>query len=115
MKAKEIEEFKTRLAEMKAELESSIARLKEENDAVTTSDDGVDLEDEASLETESRTETALLIQQQHELDEVNHALVKIENGTYGVCEASGDIISLERLRAMPHTRYCIDDQKKAEA
>lgn len=111
----ETKTFERQLLSMKAELESSIARLLEENDAVATSDDGVDLNDEASLEIESRNEAALLRQQQHELDEVNHALTKIAEGTYGICEASGDVIPEARLRAMPHTRYCIEDQRKAEA
>ena len=114
MKKRDIHVFEKMLAAMKAELESSIARLMEENDAVTMTEDGVDMEDEVALENESRNETALLKQQQHELNEVNHALAKIKNGTYGICEASGDKIPLERLQAMPHTRYCIEDQRKAE-
>lgn len=114
MKKRELEEFEVLLQSMKTELESNIARLRDENDAVTTSDDGVDMEDGISLETENRNERALLRQQQRELDEVNHALAKIGNGTYGICEASGDIIPSERLLAVPHTRYCIEDQKEAE-
>ncbi|UFS63587.1 TraR/DksA C4-type zinc finger protein [Sulfurimonas sp. HSL-3221] len=114
MKKKHLETFETTLLAMKSELESSIARLLMENDAVTTTDDGVDMQDEVSLENESRNETALIQQQRHELDEVNHALSKIKNGTYGVCEASGDKIPLERLQAVPHARYCIEEQREAE-
>jgi len=110
----DVKEFETMLLSMKAELESNIERLKEEREAVSTSEDAVDIEDEIALENESRNEAALLKQQQHELDEVNHALSKIPNGTYGICEASGDPIPLERLRVIPHTRYCIEDQKKIE-
>ncbi|MHC3994289.1 TraR/DksA family transcriptional regulator [Thiomicrolovo sp. ZZH C-3] len=114
MKKKQMEAFETKLLEMKAELESSIVRLLEENDAVTTTDDGVDMQDEVALENESRHETALIGQQRHELEEVEHALAKIKNGTYGICEASGDKIPVERLEAIPHARYCIKEQREAE-
>jgi len=114
MKKKELKEFETALLEMKSNLEANIARLKEEREDISTADDIVDLEDEMALETESRNEAALLKQQQHELDEVNRALAKISAGTYGICEASGTPIPLERLRAVPHTRYGIGDEREAE-
>ncbi|MDD5605913.1 MAG: TraR/DksA C4-type zinc finger protein [Patescibacteria group bacterium] len=43
------------------------------------------------------------------LDEVNDALAKIENGTYGKCEKSGEWISEERLVAYPAARTCSAD------
>ena len=115
MKKIDTKEFEEQLLSMKASLESIIDRLKEEREHISTADDIVDLEDEMALETESRNEAALLKQQQHELDEVNHALAKIKNGTYGICEASGGLIPIERLRAVPHTRYGIDDEREAES
>ena len=108
----DLNEFKTLLETMKESLEGNIARLREELEQVAT-DEGInDMEDLASLESESMHHNALLTQQQHELAEVNHALSKIENGTYGICEESGDAIPVERLRAEPHTRYCIQDAMK---
>ena len=114
MKKSEMKEFETMLLAMKEKIESNIERLKSEREDISTADDIVDLEDEISIETESRNEAALLKQQQNELDEVNHALAKIEKGTYGICEASGTPIPLERLRAIPHTRYGIGDEREAE-
>ncbi len=112
MKKTHLDEFRTTLTEMKKMLESNIARLKEELEAVVT-DEGInDMEDLASLESESMHHNALLTQQQHQLSEVLHALSKLENGTYGICEESGDIIPIERLRAEPHTRYCVQDAEK---
>ena len=67
----------------------------------------------ASLESDSINHKPLLKQQQHELDEVNHALEKIKNGTYGICEKNGDTIPVARLLAEPSTRYCLEDAKKA--
>lgn len=43
------------------------------------------------------------------------ALVRIENKTYGICRDTGELIPKERLRAVPHATLCIDsknDQKK---
>ncbi len=42
------------------------------------------------------------------LDEVEHALVKLDQGTYGVCERCGKPINPARLEAMPAARLCID-------
>lgn len=42
-----------------------------------------------------------------ELDEVERALAKLDEGTYGTCEECGDPISDPRLEAMPATRFCI--------
>jgi DnaK suppressor protein len=101
-------EFETSLLKMKAEIESNIARLREELEYIATDDSVNDMEDLASLESESLHHTSLLEQQQHELDEVNHALSKIKDGTYGICEKEGKEIPIERLRAEPHTRFCIE-------
>jgi RNA polymerase-binding transcription factor DksA len=42
------------------------------------------------------------------LADVEHALAKIEAGTYGVCEGCNREIAPARLEAMPATRYCIE-------
>ena len=106
------QEFELKLEKMKEELEANISRLTEEMEAIVTDDSDTDMEDLASLESDSMHHNALLEQQQKELAEVNHALGKIKDGSYGICEESGDLISVERLRAEPHTRYCVDDAKK---
>ena len=49
---------------------------------------------------------------QQTLDEVQAALLRIEDGSYGVCEICGEPIGAQRLSAIPWTRYCIDDQRK---
>ncbi|MEN8146644.1 MAG: TraR/DksA C4-type zinc finger protein [Campylobacterota bacterium] len=106
------QEFQLRLQEMKEELESNIARLSRELEAIVIDDDIDDTQDMAVQQSDSMHHTALLKQQRHELEEVNHAMSKLYNRTYGICEESGDTIPVERLRAEPHTRYCIADAKK---
>lgn len=40
------------------------------------------------------------------LDDVNRALTRLEQGTYGACEACGEAIADERLEALPAERFC---------
>lgn len=49
-----------------------------------------------------------------ELADVEHALQRLDDGTYGTCEACGKPIDDARLEAMPATRFCVDDQARAE-
>ena len=51
---------------------------------------------------------------QEMLDEVNQALSRIENGTYGICELTGKPISDERLEAIPWTRFSIEAEQQLE-
>jgi len=48
------------------------------------------------------------------LREINHALAKIQNGTYGICEATGKPIGKPRLEAKPWARYSIEHARKLE-
>jgi RNA polymerase-binding transcription factor DksA len=47
------------------------------------------------------------------LFEIDAALQRIEDGTYGTCDGCGKPIGAERLAAIPWTRLCIDDQRRA--
>ena len=49
-----------------------------------------------------------------ELADVEHALQRLDDGTYGTCEACGKPIDDARLEAMPAARFCVDDQVQAE-
>ncbi|MGC9031700.1 MAG: TraR/DksA family transcriptional regulator [Minisyncoccia bacterium] len=48
------------------------------------------------------------------LEEINTAIKKIQNGTYGKCDKCGQPISKERLKAIPYARYCIKCQTERE-
>ena len=52
---------------------------------------------------------------QEMLDEVNGALRRIETGTYGVCELTGKPIGVDRLEAIPWTRFSVEAEKAMEA
>ncbi len=49
-----------------------------------------------------------------ELADVEHALRRLDEGTYGRCEACGRPIDEARLDAIPAARLCLDDQATAE-
>ena len=51
---------------------------------------------------------------QHTLEQVERALARIDDGTYGTCERCGKPIGEDRLRARPSATLCIDDQRLAD-
>jgi RNA polymerase-binding transcription factor DksA len=70
---------------------------------------------QADLGTETferEKDFSLLEQLEAELEELDRALRKVDEGTYGRCEACGKEIPAERLEAMPGTRFCVEDQAR---
>lgn len=57
---------------------------------------------------------SILEQVQAELADVEHALQRLDDGTYGTCEACGKPIDDGRLEALPAARFCLEDQATAE-
>jgi len=49
-----------------------------------------------------------------ELEDIDDALRKLDEGTYGICEECGKPIDEARLEAVPWARYCVVDQAKLE-
>jgi DnaK suppressor protein len=56
----------------------------------------------------------LLSQEQDALYEIEEALKRVENGTYGVCEMSGERIPAARLEALPFARFTVSCQEQLE-
>ena len=50
----------------------------------------------------------LAARQQKFISNLNNALIRIKNGTYGICKVTGKLIPKERLRAVPHTMMSIE-------
>ena len=63
---------------------------------------------------EREKDLSILEQVEAELADVAHALERLEEGTYGTCEACGKPIGEERLEALPAARFCLKDQALAE-
>jgi DnaK suppressor protein len=51
---------------------------------------------------------------QQTLAQIDRALARLNEGTYGICERCGKPIGEERLRARPWATLCIDDQRLAD-
>lgn len=108
------EHFKKLLLKEKARLEndlSSLGRINPDNPQdweATPSEDGdeksPDLNKVADAVEDFEARTATLKELESYLQEVNHALAKIEAGTYGICEVSGKPIEEDRLEAYPAAR-----------
>lgn len=103
----DFDKFEKILKERVVQLEDNITQLKGELEDVG-SDDGInDVEDLVSLKNISQKDNTLLDQQENELKETYHALTKIKNGTYGICEKSAKPIPFERLEANPIARHIV--------
>jgi DnaK suppressor protein len=70
------------------------------------------LEDGADT-SEKESMSQLAARQQKFASQLEAALIRIKNGTYGICKDSGVLIPKERLRAVPHTQQTIDAKLKA--
>lgn len=99
-------------ADARRELEAIRADLLARNQELSvTSDDPLayddNFADSGQVAAELGENQALLAANQEQLDDIQHALEKIEGGTYGTCDTCGAQIGDARLEAMPATRYCI--------
>lgn len=52
--------------------------------------------------------------EQNVVYEIDEALRRIDQGTYGICELTGAPIPRARLRAIPHARFCVEAQSQQE-
>lgn len=64
--------------------------------------------DSGQVAAEQGEVQALANSLREQLDAVEAALAKLDDGTYGVCEVCGNAISDARLEAVPSSRFCID-------
>lgn len=92
-------------------LENNLSNLQDVDDADYSSaahhmgDVGSDVEEE-------ELNYQLLERTKKYIGQIDDALGRIENGTYGICQATGEPISKGRLEAVPHTRYSIEAKRE---
>lgn len=73
------------------------------------------LEDDAGTDAFDRDfALSLVSSEQDALNEVEEAILRIKDGSYGVCEVTGEPINPERLVAVPFTRYSVEGQVEFE-
>ena len=113
MCAKHLAFFKKKLMDWKADL------VKTNNEALYNSsmDDNstsADIVDQASSYTEKNVEMRAINRQIKLISKIDSALKRIQDGTYGFCEDTGDPIGLKRLMARPVATLSIAVQEKHE-
>ena len=113
----ELQEFKEliqdKLRMAKEELNALTASLSSPNANGTEDTSGAykTLEDgSATMEKEQINQLAA--RQKKFIDNLENALVRIENKTYGICRETGKLIQKERLRAVPHATLSIEAKLK---
>lgn len=113
----ELKEFEViileKMSKAKVALEDIKSTLSRKNDTGTDNTAGTlkVLEDGADT-VEKENLSQLAARQQKFISNLENALVRIKNGTYGICVDTGKLISKERLRAVPHTMHSIEAKLK---
>jgi DnaK suppressor protein len=109
----ELQEFKQlinhKLEDARKELANLQATLNSANDHGTddTANTFKVLED--GSDTQAKEEAAQLAARQKKfIDQLENALIRIENKSYGICRVTGKLIPAERLRAVPHTTQSME-------
>ena len=116
MRKRDMERFRKVLLEMRARVGGDLGDLKEEARRETEQDAGDDdYADAGSDAFEREVSLNLLQHEQMELRDIDKALKRIEDGSYGSCAECQQAISLPRLKAKPFARLCIDCKRKEEA
>ena len=114
---KELKEFEgiilDKLGMARKELDYIKETLSRSNDSGTDNTAGTlkVLEDGADT-AEKENLSQLAARQQKFINNLENALIRIKNGTYGICIDTGKLIPKERLRAVPHTLHSIEAKLK---
>ena len=109
----DLQEFKAIIQQKIEKAEKDWALLKESfiNDQNNGTDDTSPTFKafEEGAETLSKEQNAILAGRQEKfIRDLKHALIRIENKTYGICRVTGKLIDKERLKAVPHATLSIE-------
>lgn len=124
-KGREVPRKWSRYFKLLVELREQVSNVLEQHTAETLKrsnrDDSGDLSGYGQHMADAGTDTfdrdfalSMVSSEQEALFEINEAIERIYNGSYGVCEITGETISAERLEAVPFTRYSLEGQKELE-
>jgi|SRR5579883_1962733 len=116
IKKKDLKRFQNLLIEKKEEILKNAKRTLNQ-DMTLDADDLPDEMDLASSEYIQSFTFRLRGREKTFLKKIDHALAKIDDGTFGICEECDEPISVKRLEARPETTLCIrckEDQERIE-
>jgi DnaK suppressor protein len=112
MNDRQVEYFRHKLLAWKDDIlresKETISHLQDENHVLP------DLADRASSETDRSLELRARDRQRKLIAKIDAALMRIDDGSYGYCEETGDPISLKRLDARPIATLSIEAQERHE-
>src|SRR5579884_565347 len=113
-----MQEIKQRLEEKRDELRTQIGDLTQAHpqpvDTTEISEGPQEFEETATDFLEMQEEQSVLVNEQALLTEVEAALKRIEDGTYGYCVVCGKPIPEKRLEAIPWASLCVEDEAALE-
>jgi DnaK suppressor protein len=107
------EHFKKLLLAKRRELQSTLRMLEQEGSAAGEAEVRDSTDDATTSQGASDSLEAATVLSQT-LEEVQDALRRLEDGTYGKCTVCGREIAPARLEAVPWTPYCLEDQEKVD-
>ncbi len=109
---KQLREQLRRLLELRERVTGEISSIN--RDSLSQTDRDPSLSDQGTDTFDREFALNQLSNEQDVLFEIDEAIRRLENGTYGICEASGDPINIERLQALPYVRNSIKAQAELE-
>jgi DnaK suppressor protein len=93
--------------ELIKEKKSILNELIDEENILNESNDYVEDSGEQAFDNQDKDIISKIsIQQKESLKKIDKALKKINDGSYGICETCGTVISYERLEILPYTTVC---------
>lgn len=113
--AKEIEEIKKDLNLLKREIFKEIDASIKKGSSKDASEYKGDNYDIASDEIDRELSYMLGDRERKKIKEIDNVLMKIDEGTYGICDECGELISKKRLKILPYSNLCVHCQSRAEA
>ena len=112
---KELDELRQRLEAERAELQVQLTTIEETSFATSQSD----ISGEVSFDEENADAGTFTFERERDLSiennvrdlmgKIDRALVRMEDGTYGICSRCGKPIEKARLKALPYADLCIKD------
>ena len=114
----ELNHFKKLLLENRTEAQEKLDRFRSAQTNLDEADDADHssithhMGDVGSEEQESEMNYLQIERTREYINHINDALERIENKTYGICQATGETISKGRLESVPHTRYSIEAKQQ---
>ncbi|MBS0629902.1 MAG: TraR/DksA family transcriptional regulator [Verrucomicrobia bacterium] len=115
LKKSEIEMFKKRLEKLRTEMTKMVQEVSNEVKSDVQSSGYSQHQADGGTDDFDRSVSLTLTDQEIKvLRQIDRALEKIDEGTYGICDLSGDEIPIKRLEAIPYATMTVAAQEKFE-